>query len=45
MDALRALEYAMAELEVEKDKSFEEHLHAFKRVLEKAVKINKEMSS
>jgi hypothetical protein len=45
MDALRALDYAVKELEEAKDKSFEEHLYSFKRVLEKAVEIRKEMVS
>ena len=44
MDALRALKYAVDELEEEKDKSFEEHLYAFKKVLEKAIKIREEVS-
>jgi hypothetical protein len=42
MDALRALKYAVDDLEQEKDKSFEEHLYAFKKVLEKAIKLREE---
>lgn len=44
MDALRALDYAVKELEEAKDKSFEEHMYAFKKVLERAIEIRKEVS-
>jgi hypothetical protein len=45
MNELRALEYAIMELEQERDKSFEDHLYALKKVLERAVEIRKEMLS
>jgi hypothetical protein len=42
VNELRALEYALDELEQEKDKSLEEHFLALRKVIEKASEIRKE---
>jgi hypothetical protein len=45
MSTLKELEWAIDELEQEKDKSLEEHLYALRKVLQKASDIHKELNS